>query len=457
MNEEIVIIEESKGKPPVILSLEANLEGKFAGDEITIVATTSDPDMDIKNYDWTVSEGSFEKVSDTKITWNSPQSENNHTIELTVTDSEDHRTTDSLEISLEIKQQTFQKIIDASYNFHHSSSNIVVIDDFVYFYSSERNGFGSARRLKKFDLDGNEIWTKTYENTPDKRLSIGKDLFKTPDNNLMVGIYGETLKIDTDGNILWSFPNGNIYNFEETENGNYLFTGSKDIGGWKPHYFLISPNGELIREGVIEKPNYDIYGVYSIVKGPTANTYFVLAGISDPEHPEIQSEVLHIDSDGAILSTTIRFEYVPRFLSRLFKETDGSYTFFFNPEENSRLPITQINFSDSGEILSTNDHSFDNTTRAYDIEQLKEGGYLLAGLFGPNEGGTKSLIFKTTISGDIEWNIEFGDYTFAADFAYSIQELNNGQFLVSGSTLVRTVVDDPLKVYLHKYNVDGSL
>jgi len=443
--------EPAQGTNPSISSIHIESQGKFAGDDFSIIASVSDPDNDINDYEWSVSGGSFIKVTEENITWSSPEISGTYTINLTVTDAEGHSDSKSKIIDLEENSGTFQKFISATYRRLYSENDMIVIDDFIYYYSAEDTGTGTSYRLKKIGLDGNEIWTKSYAifNTDWREISR---ILKTPDGNLILGIDGAIIKVDTDGNILWNYPNQNLYRFVALENGNYFFIGSMLDIEWKASFHILTPDGVLVDEGTIET-NYDM-ALFDVVEGPSANTFFILAKVTNPDSPDNFSEVLHVDSSGNILNA-YGFPFNSRTNGRLFKEADGSYSAFFSTYVDTNYRINRIHISNTGNLIINNSYIFNNYTEAFDVEQLANGGYLIAGTSGTGSNSSNSLIFRTDQSGEVVWDFKFGDNTDKLNFASSILELDNGQILVSGTTYDFNI--SRLKNYLYLYNEDGSL
>lgn len=97
---EIIEIEEEQFSSPEISVIKINSQDSYAGDEIIIDALVSDLDDNISTYAWSVSEGSFEKVSSTRIKRKSPNQSGTYSISLTVTDSKDNSTSKSENVDL---------------------------------------------------------------------------------------------------------------------------------------------------------------------------------------------------------------------------------------------------------------------------------------------------------------------------------------------------------------------
>ena len=98
-----------------------------------------------------------------------------------------------------------------------------------------------------------------------------------------------------------------------------------------------------------------------------------------------------------------------------------------------------VKLNSSGDIiwkkcLGGTDHDF-----AYSIQQTSDGGFIVAGLTGSNDGdvsgnhgGSDAWVVKLNSSGEIEWQKCLGGTNY--DFAYSIQQTSDGGFIVASIT-----------------------
>ncbi len=98
-----------------------------------------------------------------------------------------------------------------------------------------------------------------------------------------------------------------------------------------------------------------------------------------------------------------------------------------------------VKLNSSGDIewqkcLGGTDHDF-----AYSIQQTSDGGFIVAGLTGSNDGdvsgnhgGRDAWVVKLNSSGEIEWQKCLGGTNY--DFAYSIQQTSDGGFIVASIT-----------------------
>lgn len=443
--------------PPTISSINIITNDNIAGEDYSISAVVSDTDNDIESYNWTVSEGSYDVISNANILWHSPNANGTYTISLTVTDSENNSVTKSQNISLSVQLETFQKFVPADYYRLYSESQTVFINGYIYLFSSEADGSNSTRySLNKIDLNGDVISSSTFDNYNYPRSILG--MHKTPDDKLLVRTTDNIIKMNTNGEEEWRYPDHALTRFIEMDNGNYFFTGSKEISAVShASYTILTPNGVLIEDGLIDE-SYGVRSLNNVVEGPEANTYFTLGWVNTSSFPHALSKVLHINSSGEVLSS-FEFPYNSRFTGRLFRENDGSYTAFFNTRVDLDNRIDRINIDSSGNIINQTSYSFNNDyTKGFDFEPLNSGGYIITGAMGDNQSDAKSLIYSIDASGEILWQIDYGAQSDLMDFASSCLELEDGKIIVTGSSLLNPNTNSAaIKVYIHKYRSDGSL
>ncbi len=91
-----------------------------------------------------------------------------------------------------------------------------------------------------------------------------------------------------------------------------------------------------------------------------------------------------------------------------------------------------MKLSSDGTIEWQKTYGGNNTDRAYSIQQTNDGGYIVTGETESFGAGNEDIwIIKLNSAGDIEWQKTYGgNYT---DRSYSIQQTNDGGYIVAGS------------------------
>lgn len=95
---------------------------------------------------------------------------------------------------------------------------------------------------------------------------------------------------------------------------------------------------------------------------------------------------------------------------------------------------------------------------ANSIEQTSDGGYIVAGSTGSNDGDVTGnhgdydfWVIKLNVSGNLVWQKTFGDINF--DQAYSVQQTNDAGYIVAGYTQVTASARD---YYIVKLDAAGN-
>ncbi len=438
---------------PVISQITVSLTDRYAGDQIEVSAIVTDSENDIVSYEWSFSGGDFEETSQTSVNWNSPSTAGSYTITLTVKDAEDNSTSKTEEVLLELRPLTFQKNIGGNYFRLYSNSGLHIVDDAIYMYVSQPSGeSSSSMQLVKLDLFGTQIWSREITTREDSPLGVG--YFElTADGNFLLNTEFGVAKVNLEGEILWTY-NDAVGGFIQLDNGNYYFTTyieGEDVSG----FYIFSPDGVVIANGPNDE-EIDFLPIYGSGKGPDADTYFIISSYSTPSS-EPNARMVLINGSGDYVS---EFALPYRIFQGafMFQESDGTYTIFFNTEDASNQgTITRVNMDSEGNVNNQNIYTNSDFMSAISVSQAQDGGYFVVGAIGSSSAAAKSLFFKTNMDGSQSWQSEYGNRSDKMDFASKVQITPSGRVLISGSEYIVDATGTFVRIYLHKYNSDGSL
>jgi hypothetical protein len=107
--------------------------------------------------------------------------------------------------------------------------------------------------------------------------------------------------------------------------------------------------------------------------------------------------------------------------------------------------IFVMKLSSNGDIQWNKTFGGSGSENGYSIQQTSDGGYVLTGdtgsndgdFSGMNKGGRDIFVMKLSSNGDIQWNKTFGGSAF--ENGYSIQQTSDGGYVLTG-VLVPTMV-----------------
>jgi hypothetical protein len=129
-------------------------------------------------------------------------------------------------------------------------------------------------------------------------------------------------------------------------------------------------------------------------------------------------------------------------VSSIKQTNDGGYI-FAGSSDSKNGDVTEnhgasdywiVKLTSSGTIQWSKNFGGPDNEYAYSIQQTFDGGYIVAGFGGSSEldhhGGGDYWILKLSSSGNIEWKKCYGGSWW--DYAYSIQQTNEGGYIVAG-------------------------
>ena len=318
----------------------------------------------------------------------------------------------------------------------------------------------------KLDTNGTMEWHKSY--TESRYISL---LMIQPmsDGGYVLGGSSATLnpeeeavwilKITPGGDIDWVESYGRIVNgyarsIQPTSDGGYIFAGSTemaDIGGqdiWVSK-FTVTLDIEWQRayggsdEGYIYNPEgievvYDDEDVCSVQQ--TNDGGYILNGLyRDPMESNWEAMISKLDASGNIeWKQTCLGYFGPNCIYSVQQTSDGDFVFAGyasnqepGPSSQQHKDILVLKLDSEGllEWKRTFGGSADDC--AYSIQQTEDGGFILMGTslsYGLGEGDI--LIMKLNSSGEIEWQRTYG--TYSKEEAHSLLQTSDGGYLASG-------------------------
>ena len=318
------------------------------------------------------------------------------------------------------------KTYEISDNSDNESWSVSKVSDggFVISGASNYNGL-----ILKIDSTGEKEWHKVYENS----TSLYK-VIETSDGGFIATGYYECdtlpgcypdiylLKTDFFGNIEWERWDGTTENNDwardviETQNGNYVITGTWNDDGWNSKAMLRKYNsnggllwGETFSSSTANEGN-------SLME--TSDGNYVLVGYSGEQHGAYKHFMVKATSDGGQLWKKKTQSVGDALLYSVCENQDGGYVAagFCNSWRSNFLVERNI----SGGSLSWENCHIDTISHYgfYDITPSVDGGYLLV--------DDMSYLTKIDISGAIIFSVKLSQVN------QSVLEMDNGDIVVGG-------------------------
>ena len=271
-------------------------------------------------------------------------------------------------------------------------------------------GFAPDALVVKTDSSGAREWMKTFGGD-------GLDIFTTVmvDGNEYTfaglntsgtssGLRSYMVRTDLEGNLQFQFGHGEdgrnvqCYDARKAPDGSYILVGSYArtgvYGQDRPYMARISDSGEALWQKTLIGDGDNYAESVSIVDGG-----YVMAGTID---------------HGA---------------------GNGSYDFYL-----AKLDM-------NGDLLWNRSYGGPQEERAKCVISTPDGGYLLVGLRGPEDGNTSAYVVKTDSAGDLEWDRSFEDSSQDIRLYRAVMAPDGG-YVLAGYVSTATNGDDAWLVKL---------
>ncbi len=304
----------------------------------------------------------------------------------------------------------------------------------------------------KVDAYGNLIWQYTQPgvansiiNSGDGGYIVAGQLFPVPIGDIGV------LKLNSNGNKEWEKnygAYGGIANeVRQTSDGGYIIVGEL-LGD----VYILKTDADGNREwGNTFGGNERDIG-YSVLQ--TSNG-FVVAGetiLTGQTNPGIW--IFKIDSNGNNIIWQEYFGGTGYDACYSIKiTTDGGYIAVGEKSSSQGdADVWMAKLKDNGEIEWEKTYVSNNNERAYSINQITDGGFILAGEITADTGDTNILILKLNANGELIWQKTYGGS--GNDSARSIQQTADDGYIVAGK--ITTDVGDT-DFWVLKLDPNGNL
>lgn len=335
------------------------------------------------------------------------------------------------------------------------AAGAIALDHHIYMLGTSKSLQASSGglALTKIDALGNSIFEKSYGGTT---LDFGTNICGTSDGNLL--LLGMTslpngtgtqvdvfiLKVDTNGDTLWTKTYGDVNQFDvaeglwETDNGDILILGSTYNGSTNDFkLFRLDRQGNLRWQKIYNSP-YNDEGINIEQAG---NDQYILLGRRQDGDDDFYA--MKIDGQGSIIWEntygTPQYEQA----HSISKTSDGHFLLCghssgLDPLHN--LYLTKI--TTDGLVLYEKHYGGEKHDGGTSAIELSNGHLLLAGETDSYGNGSKRAFFmETDATGEIIEELSFGGDL--SDKFSAIVEMDNAYYLIgeSASLAVGGAVD----------------
>jgi len=333
----------------------------------------------------------------------------------------------------------------------------VQTDDGGYATAGYTFAFGSGGQdfyLVKTDSLGNLLWTHTYGGIADERCYY---MQQTSDHGfIMVGYTqsfgpnlpyenGYVVKTDSAGNVQWSTAFGGnggefCYYAQQTSDGDYIIAA------------VTSDSFSPFQDGYLVKLDSNGNIIWSKHYGSSINDRFT-AVLETPDRGYIVGGnfwsqgmwLLKTDSAGIVQWSKT---YGGETISSLVQTLDGGYMLCGDAGSDIALVKTDVN----GDTLWTKTYGGPNVEHSYSVQQLADSSYVVTGMTSFMIGQNDVYTFKVNPQGNLLWTKISGGT--AQDESRTIVQTTDGGFILTG--FAESFHGNYQNVYLIKTDANGN-
>ena len=246
------------------------------------------------------------------------------------------------------------------------------------------------------------------------------------------------LKLNSDGEIEWQKTYGGdfgdeAYSIQQTIDGGYIVGGiTESFGKGKKDFWVL----KLSSSGTIEwQKTYGGSG-NDIARAiqQTSDGGYIITGLTESFGAgDYDIWILKLSPNGNIEWQKTYGDDSVNASCSIQQTNDGGYIVAGYTIVSNTHDMWVLKLSSSGNIEWQKTYGGNKVDSAISIRQTNDGGYIVAGFtesFGA--GGKDIWILKLNPDGEIEWQKTYGSYY--NDVATSIQQTNDGGYIIGGST-----------------------
>jgi hypothetical protein len=332
-----------------------------------------------------------------------------------------------------------------------SASCIQKTSDGGYIIAGSTQSFGAGGGdvyIIKIDEFGNYLWSKTFGGG---RVDYANSIQKTTDGGYIIagdtqsfgaGLFDAYLiKTDEFGNHQWSKTFGGSYidsaaSIQQTSDGGYIIAGNIGAGRYGRYDAYLIKTDEFGNHQWSKTFGGSSYDYARSIQKTTDGGYIIAgdtisfgAGLAD-------AYLIKTDEFGNHLWSKTFGGSNNEIAYSIQQVSDGGYIIagYTQSFGAGGLDAYLIKTDEFGNHQWSKTFGGSNNEIAYSIQQISNGGYIIAGYTGSfGAGGRDAYLIKTDEFGNHQWSKTFGGSSY--DRARSIQKTTDGGYIIAGNTM----------------------
>jgi hypothetical protein len=346
---------------------------------------------------------------------------------------------------------SFQKTFHGSGTSSERANSVQQTLDGGYIFAGVTNGLGAGSYdmyLVKTDAKGDTLWTKTFGGST---YDVANSVIQSADGGFVVTgaansftgtVFNDVylVKTDMNGVTLWTKTYGGTdtdegYQVQQTTDGGYIIVGTTESYGVKSGdvYLLKTDSGGVLQwTKTFGGTGYDVASSLA----QTTDGGYVIAGSSDSfSGGGFDMYLIRTDMNGDTLWTKSYGGSGNDEGISILQNKDGDYvvagytTGFGAGNGDMYLSKTDVN----GALKWSKTFGGTGYDIAYSIEQISDGGYIIAGTTGSSGAGLNDIcLMKTDSDGALLWANALGGVN--QEFCFAAHQCTDGGYILSGYT-----------------------
>ncbi len=319
----------------------------------------------------------------------------------------------------------------------------------------------------KLDATGNATWTKTFGGS---NYDGARSIQQVPDGGYIVAGYTASfgagasdayvLKLDASGNVTWTKTFGGsssdgASSIQQVPDGGYIVAGetySSGAGHDDAYVLKLDATGNVTWQKIFGGSDND----YARSIQQTADGGYIVAGYTNSFGAgSWDAYVLKLDATGNATWTKTFGGSNNDWAYSIQQVSDGGYIVAGITDSSGAgsYDAYVLKLNASGDATWTKTFGGSSSDGASSIQQTADGGYIVAGYTNSSGAGSHDVyVLKLDATGNVTWQKTFGGSS--SDSASSIQQTADGGYIVAGYTA--SFGAGASDAYVLKLDADGN-